>query len=194
MRDSHFLSLLAGGVMCLTGASEAAAQVARGPYPDTTISRNGELIWYTGGFSVVGRRLGEMDAICRTVPIPQVSGWRAPTMAELRTLTWVRNRENALTRWQELVPYHQYLVPIIPLLIPNSRNNFTITILSRDIHNYDGVPTTLENLTRGSMPIYKVNFYQRGSQDFLHERSQLTENPRNFPLPHRSVLLCVAER
>jgi hypothetical protein len=99
-RQSYARSILTTlAVVCALSAPYAAnAGVRAGPYPATATSSNGALIWYVGVLDLQGRHWRDLDQICQSVPVRQVSGWRAPTEAELRTLITEVPRQNAVTR------------------------------------------------------------------------------------------------
>lgn len=179
----------------LIGATSTAhAEVVRGPHPDTVLSRDGTLIWYTGQLDVQGRKWREMDAICRGVPLPQVSGWRAPTMAELQTLMIEVPRVNAVTRWTELyfAGDAALLGPAIPPFPYGERQHPQIYVLSRDLFTYEGQPTTLDRVIPGRM--YIVHWFDRWTQPFLSRDRSIRHNPGDFTLGSQARLLCVAPR
>lgn len=178
-------------VMLATMGSPAAAQVQRGPYPNTVQSRGGSLIWYTGVLEVRGHKWREMDDICRTVPVPQ-RGWRAPTMAELQTLMIEVPRVNAVTRWTEL--YFDgdgaLLQPAIPPFAYGARMHPQIYLMSRDLFTYEGQPTTLDRVIPGRM--YVVHWFDRWTHPFISRDRSIRHNPGDFTLGSQARLLCVA--
>ena len=182
------------GVFLIGAASSAHAQVTRGPHPDTVLSRNGTLIWYTGLLDVQGRKWREMDAICRGVPVPQISGWRTPTMVELQTLMIEVPRVNAVTRWTELhfAGDGAMLAPAIPPFPYGARQHPQIYVMSRDLFTYEGQPTTLDRVIRGRM--YVVHWFDRWTHPFLSRDRSIRHDPGNFPLGSQARLLCVAPR
>lgn len=186
------LVVVAGAVL-LTTISPAQAQVVRGPHPDTVLSRDGALIWYTGLLDVQGRKWREMDEICRTVPVSEISGWRAPTMAELRTLMFELPRVNAVTRWTELhFADPALLTPAIPPFAYGARLHPQIYLMSRDLFTYEGQPTTLDRVIRGRM--YVVHWFDRWTHPFLSRDRSIRHNPGDFTLGSQARLLCVAQR
>lgn len=189
------LALAAIATVVVMGAtSPAQAQISRGPHPDTVLSRNGSLIWYTGALEVQGRKWREMDDICRTVPVSQVTGWRAPTMAELQTLMIEVPRVNAVTRWTELhfAGNGAMLAPAIPPFPYGARQHPQIYVMSRDLFTYEGQPTTLDRVIRGRM--YIVHWFDRWTQPFLSRDRSIRHDPGNFTLGSQARLLCVAPR
>lgn len=187
-------ALSAAIALSVTASAPAAAQVQRGPYPNTVQSRGGDLLWYTGVLDIQGRKWREMDDICRTVPVPQVSGWRAPTMAELQTLMIQVPRVNAVTRWTELyfAGDGALLEPAIAPFANGARMHPQIYLMSRDLFTYEGQPTTLDRVIGGRM--YVVHWFDRWTQPFLSRDRSIRHNPGDFTLGSQARLLCVAPR
>lgn len=191
MRSSK-LAVVAAALL-IVAASPAQAQVVRGPHPDTVLSRDGTLIWYTGLLDLRGRKWREMDEICRGVPVSQVSGWRAPTMAELQTLMFEVPRVNAVTRWTELhFAGTALLEPAIPPFPYGARQHPQIYVMSRDIFTYEGQPTTLDRVIPGRM--YIVHWFDRWTHPFLSRDRSIRHNPGDAALGSQARLLCVAPR
>lgn len=184
---------IAASVLLIGVAKPAEAQIRRGPYANTVLSRADTLIWFTGRLEVQGRKWGELDDICRTVPVAQVAGWRAPTMAELQTLMVEVPRVNAVARWTELHFANPVLLePAIPPFASGARQHPQLDLLSRDLFTYEGRPTTLEQVVRGRM--YIVHWFNRWTRPFLSRDRSIRHNPGDFTLGNQARLLCVAPR
>lgn len=172
-------------------ATPTLAQVGCGPQTNTVVSRVGELIWYTGPLPLAGRRWGELDAICGTVPAAGWA-WRAPTMDELKTLMVELHRDNGLTTWTELYLADESLMgPAIPPFPHGARRTPQVNFVSRDLYTYGGQPTTLDRVQRGRM--YVIHWFNRWTHPFLSRRQSITHTPGNQMLGNSDRLLCVAE-
>jgi len=181
------------GLLVAGAASAAEAQVFPGPYPNTAVSAGGRLTWYVGALDIRGRKFGEMDAICQSVPVPQVSGWRAPTMAELHTLFQPVERTNAVARWIELYSWDETsLVPSVPPFLYGARSHPQVSLISRDVQNFNGGLTELRRVERGKM--YILHWYNRWTQPFWTGHQTIRHNPADFTLGSSYRLLCVSER
>lgn len=184
--------LLAAAVALLT-ATSADADVQPGPYVDTVLSRSGALLWYTGFIPVGGRLRKDMDALCQTVPVAGVSGWRAPTMAELETLMTPVQRTNAVTSWIELYLTNDRLfLPTIAPYVFGSRLHERVTFVSRNLYTYEGQPTTLNRLVRGRM--YHIHWFERHSHPWVSRQRSITHTPGERTMGNSDRLLCVSER
>lgn len=177
--------------LLLAGAGHA--EVRRGPFPETVLSHNGNLIWYVGQLDLSGRRWGDMDAICQTVPVRPGLGWRAPTNAELRTLFVEVPRTNAVARWTEL--YFRDEIALMPAIEPyaaGARLHPRINLVTRDLYTYEGAPTTFDAVVRGRM--YVLRWYSRWTQPFLSFDKSIRYDPAGVSLGKNERLLCVAGR
>lgn len=191
MRRILIAASLAIAAGLFIGAAQTAPSVVVGPYRHTVVSRDGQLIWYVGVLAVEGRRFRELDAICQTVPVPQVSGWRAPTMRELETLTYVRTQRTSIATITQRFPVEGLLAPALPPFIPEARLHPRISLISRDLDTYEGQPTTLAEVRRGRM--YIRRWYDRWTQPFISRAQSITHNPGDVLLTADVRLLCVAE-
>lgn len=174
----------------LAFATPAYAQVERGPQANTVVSRSGELIWYTGLLPLAGRRWGELDTICATVPAAGGT-WRAPSMDELKTLMTEVHRDNGLTTWTELYLADESLMtPAIPPFPHGSRRTPQMNLVSRDLTQGDQ-PTTLDQVRRGRL--YVIQWFNRWTHPFLSRRQSITHTPGDYVFGSSDRLLCVAE-
>lgn len=184
-------SWLVAGLVAL--ANPSLAQVQPGPHPNTVTSRNGELIWYTGMLPIEGRRWGDMDRICGTVPVAGVSGWRAPAMSELQTLLIEVRKNNGIATWVELYLADEALMaPAIPPFLHGARLHPQMNMVSGDLYTYEGHPARFDQVVRGRM--YTVHWFNRWTHPFIDRERSIRHNPANQPFGAADRLLCVARR
>lgn len=177
----------------LIAARPADAQVSRGPHPNTVQSRGGELVWYVGQLDLTGRHWRDADRICAAVPVPAISGWRAPTMAELETLMREQHYQNAAARWTRLFFWNEALMwPAVPPYEPQARSRPQLHFVSRDVYTYEGRPTTLAAAERGKL--YIIHWFDRWTQPFLGRGQSIRYDPGGMPFGRHHRLLCMAER
>lgn len=190
MRSRALLGGAVAGALLLAGHGHA--EVRRGPFPQTVLSRNGTLIWYVGRLDLNGRSWGDMDALCQGVPVRLASKWRGPTNDELRTLFVEVSRRNAVATWTELYFSNEAaLAPAIEPYIASARLHPQINLITRDVYTYEGVPTSLDKAVRGKM--YVVRWFNRWTQPFLSLEKSIRYDPGGVPLGKNERLLCVAD-
>lgn len=188
---------LLGGMLAfglIISAAPADAQVSRGPYPDTALSRNGGLLWYTGVIDLTNRRWRELDALCASVQVAGATGWRAPTEAEVRTLFVEVPRRNAVASWTEIyIANADALTPAVPIFVAMGPHGIHphMNILLRDLYTYDGQRTTLGQVRRG--PMYVIRWFNRWTRPALTREQSITHMPGDRPLGSGDRLLCVTE-
>lgn len=183
----------AGVAVLLVGslAGAASGNARHGPYPQTALSRNNTLIWFTGQIDLTGHTFRDLDSLCRNVPVREVSGWRAPTEAEVRTLFVELHQNNGIARWSELYPDGQTLEPAVPPFDPSARLHGQINIMVRDVFTYEGQPTTLDQVQRGHM--YIIHWFNRWTTPTFDERQTIRYAPGDYRLGPNERLLCVAD-
>ena len=153
--------------------------LARGPAPNTLVSRRNRRIWYIASTDMRGRRWRDMFTICNRVNVAAGRNWRPASLDDLNTL---------------MTPTPNNNDGGVLVDTPDRRFFGSIpgTFITSSLLTYEGNPTTLAQ-ANARRAIYQIWHYQRhyGQTDYRRDMS-LTWEPGNYPLEYVS-LLCVAD-
>lgn len=165
-----------------------------GPYPNTILSRSGELLWYTGHIEVSGRQWRDLDRLCATVPISEISSWRAPSEAEVRTLLVEAPRPGGGRSVDLRLAGERLLTPAVPPYVAMGPNGVhpRHNILLRDLYAYNGPLTTLAAAEPGRLHV--LVWFERWTRPAWRRDQRITRTPGDHNLGPNDRLICVAER
>jgi hypothetical protein len=159
----------------------AAGIVARGPVPNTVISRNNRRIWYIGGFDTANAVYRDIFRMCGGLRIAAGRNWRPPSLADFDTITRpAPDRENERILYD--APDGRLFGSVIP---PRG----AIGLLRSELFTYNGEPATLARIEPGAL--YRISVYKRDDLTFRPDMS-LASDPANYPILYQR-LICVAD-